>query len=180
MGNSTAVPAAAAASPSPATSKVGAMAMTAAPAAATDAPTSSTVRAWAASSPPNANRVIATVPANTAGATALIPAPEWSTSWAKTALQLWCAFSLANASAPSTPTRRSGTSGSRPGGAASGAPERWSDAGATPAGSVFHRLAVATRERSATATNGIASGSSAADANPVPRLPRTTRLEKIP
>jgi hypothetical protein len=61
--------------------------MRAAPAAAADAPARRTVRAWAVARPPRANRVIATVPANTAGATALSPSPDRSSSWAKTALQ---------------------------------------------------------------------------------------------
>jgi hypothetical protein len=75
VGNSTAVPAAAAASPSPAMHSVGAAAMRAAPAAAANAPARTAVRAWAALRPPMENRAIATVPANTAGATALSPAP---------------------------------------------------------------------------------------------------------
>jgi hypothetical protein len=180
VGNSTAVPAAASARPSAATGSVGAAARRTAPAAAASEPARRTVRAWTAASPPAAKRVSATVPANTAGAIALTPTPECSSSWAKTALQLWCAFSLANASAPSTPRSRNGTGLHRPAGAASATAPGADPPPATPAGRVRTINPPASSETAATTTNGTASGNDAPAASPVARLPMTTRLEKTP
>src|SRR4051812_31778976 len=57
---------------------------------------------------------------------------------------------------------------------------RSSSGAVTPAGRVHSSAAPAARQSTATALNGTATGSDAAEARPVARLQKTPRLEKLP
>ena len=78
VGNNTAVPAAAKTKPTSMTTSDGDQAITNAPNAATAEALAKTRRAWCSPIPPAANRVMATAPANTAGASAPSDAGDWS------------------------------------------------------------------------------------------------------